>query len=95
MSTFSDTFAPIPNEGMGLALILDMVTLGYAAVAAPMWKSGMYERNSRLGDGLLTLPLVFKKQDWFNNPDNFATVEGLTKDLISTGATITKDATRA
>ncbi|KPM45713.1 hypothetical protein AK830_g824 [Neonectria ditissima] len=77
MSTFSDTFAPIPNEGLGLTLILDMVTLGYAAVAAPMWKS------------------VFKKQDWFNNPDNFATVEGLTKDLISTGATIAKDATRA
>ncbi|KAK7403454.1 hypothetical protein QQX98_010775 [Neonectria punicea] len=76
MSTFSDTFAPIPNEGLGLTLILDMVTLGYAAVAAPMWKS------------------VFKKQDWFNNPDNFATVEGLTKDLISTGSTITKDVTK-
>ncbi|KAK7424232.1 hypothetical protein QQZ08_008720 [Neonectria magnoliae] len=74
MSTFSDTFAPIPNEGLGLTLILDMVTLGYAA-----WR-----------------PLCGSlKQDWFNNPDNFATVKGLTKDLISTGSTITKDATRA
>ncbi|KAF7544468.1 hypothetical protein G7Z17_g9921 [Cylindrodendrum hubeiense] len=77
MSTFSDTFAPIPSEGMGLALILDMITLGYGAIMAPMWKS------------------VFKKLDWFQNADNFATVETLTKDMISAGATITKDATKA
>ena len=39
MSTFPDKFAPVPNEGLGLTLILDMITLGYAAVAAPVWKT--------------------------------------------------------
>ncbi|KAF7557807.1 hypothetical protein G7Z17_g467 [Cylindrodendrum hubeiense] len=77
VASFGGVFSPIPEEGLGLVLILDMVTLGYAAIAAPMWK------------------LVFKKMNLIKDGDNFGTVEGLTKDLISTGATITKDATRA
>ncbi|KAH7160512.1 hypothetical protein B0J13DRAFT_644218 [Dactylonectria estremocensis] len=77
VASFGEVFSPIPEEGLGLVLILDMITLGYAAIAAPMWK------------------LVFKKMNLIKDGDNFGTVEGLTKDLTSTGATITKDATRA
>ncbi|KAL6351859.1 hypothetical protein LRP88_14669 [Fusarium phalaenopsidis] len=77
MGDFSKTFAPVPNEGMGLTLILDMISFGYVAIGAPMWKT------------------VFKKMNVIKDGDNFAVVEGLTKDLIGQGVTITKDATRA
>ncbi|KAF4464677.1 Glucan endo-13-alpha-glucosidase agn1 [Fusarium albosuccineum] len=77
MGTFSSTFAPVPNEGLGLTLILDMISFGYVAVGAPMWKT------------------VFKKMNFIKDGDNFGVVEGLTKDLITQGVTITKDATRA
>jgi hypothetical protein len=40
MGDFSKTFAPVPNEGMGLTLILDMISFGYVAIGAPMWKTG-------------------------------------------------------
>ncbi|KAM0544350.1 hypothetical protein ACHAPJ_011886 [Fusarium lateritium] len=77
MGTFSDTFAPVPSEGLGLTLILDMISFGYVAVGAPMLKT------------------VFKKMNFIKDGDNVGVVEGLTKDLISQGVTITKDATRA
>ncbi|RSM07429.1 hypothetical protein CEP52_005216 [Fusarium oligoseptatum] len=38
--TFCKTFAPIPNEGMRLTLILDMISFGYIVIGAPIRKTG-------------------------------------------------------
>ena len=40
MSKFASTFAPIDDMSAGLKLALDLVGLGFALVAAPMWNSG-------------------------------------------------------
>jgi hypothetical protein len=39
ITKIADTFAPIPTESFGLKLALDLVSLGYALVAAPVWNS--------------------------------------------------------
>lgn len=39
-SEFAEIFAPVAkNDALPLAIIIDIVTLGYAAFAAPFWNS--------------------------------------------------------
>ncbi len=40
MGGFASTFAPIENESEGLKLALDLLGLGFAMFASPMWNSG-------------------------------------------------------
>ncbi len=40
MGKFASTFAPIDDMSAGLKLALDLVGLGFAMVAAPVWNSG-------------------------------------------------------
>ena len=41
IGTFSDTFAPQKDKTMDIAIILDIVTMGYASLAAPIWNSAL------------------------------------------------------
>lgn len=42
----ADIFAPVArNEELPLAIIIDIVTLGYAAFAAPLWNAA-FKRNA-------------------------------------------------
>ena len=41
MGGFAATFAPIEDESEGLKLALDLIGLGFAMFASPMWNSGM------------------------------------------------------
>jgi hypothetical protein len=47
LSSFSQNFAPIPEEGLSLAQILDFVLIGWGAGTARMWN----KCRSPHGDG--------------------------------------------
>ena len=40
LGKFASTFAPIDDMSAGLRLALDLVSLGFALAAAPVWNSG-------------------------------------------------------
>ncbi len=47
MGKFASTFAPINDMSAGLKLALDLVGLGFALAAAPVWNSGKSSPNTR------------------------------------------------
>lgn len=40
IAAMSSTFAPIPKESIDIKLALDILGLGFALAASPMWNSG-------------------------------------------------------
>ena len=48
MGTFATTFAPVQNESEAEKIILDLIGLGFALAASPIWNSGNWTSCRRL-----------------------------------------------
>lgn len=81
LPALSSTFAPMSSDGMSLAIILDIVGLGFVVAAAPIW-NGVTK----------TLPIM--RDPRWGGADPNGLLKDTVNGIVTQGLTLTKDLTR-